>query len=139
MRRQGTGVILNVSSIVGHRSLPGGAAYAATKAAQISLTESLRVELRGTGISVCSVHPIGTETEFGDVADRESGVATTGGAIGPQQSADHVASYLVAAVRHPRPEIYPHPLSRALVWINALAPGVLDWVAFRAARKAGRL
>jgi NAD(P)-dependent dehydrogenase (short-subunit alcohol dehydrogenase family) len=44
MRRQGRGVIINVSSIVGHRALAGGAAYAATKAAQISLTESLRLE-----------------------------------------------------------------------------------------------
>ena len=31
MRRQGRGVIINVSSIVGHRSLPGAAAYAATQ------------------------------------------------------------------------------------------------------------
>ena len=137
-RRQGRGVIINVSSIVGHRSLPGGAAYAATKAAQISLTESLRVELRGTGVHACSVHPIGTETEFADVAAQESG-GKTAGALGPQQSASDVARAIVRCAKRPRPEVYPYPLSRALVWLNALAPGGLDWVSARAARRSGRL
>ena len=62
MRGQGAGVIVNVSSIVGHRALPAGGAYAATKAAQISLTEALRAELQGSGVFACSVHPIGTTT-----------------------------------------------------------------------------
>jgi NADP-dependent 3-hydroxy acid dehydrogenase YdfG len=137
-RRQGHGIIINVSSIVGHRSLPGGAAYAATKAAQISLTESLRVELSGTGVQACSVHPIGTETEFSDVAARASG-GKTAGAIGPQQSAADVARAIVRCAKRPRPEVYPFPLSRALVWLNALAPGVQDWVWARAAKRAGRI
>ena len=138
MRRQGRGVIINVSSIVGHRSLPGGAAYAATKAAQISLTESLRVELRGTEVYACSVHPIGTETEFAEVASRESG-GKSAGPLGPQQSAADVARAIVACARRPRPEVYPYPLSRALVWVNALAPGLQDWIWARAAKRAGRL
>lgn len=137
MRRQRSGVIINVSSILGHRSLPGSGAYAATKAAQISLTESLRAELRGTGVSACSVHPIGTETEFAEVAERESGRG--GGPLGPQQSAHAVARWIVRCARRPRPEVYPFPLSRALVWLNALAPGVVDFFAARSARRAGRI
>src|SRR6185436_15667526 len=70
MKRQGRGVIINVSSIVGHRAQAGGGAYAATKAAQISITESLRAELRGSGVHACTVHPVGTETEFAEVALR---------------------------------------------------------------------
>jgi short-subunit dehydrogenase len=131
-------VIVNVSSIVGKRSLPGSAAYAATKAAQVSLTESLRVELAGSGVFACSVHPIGTSTEFAEVADRLS-PGRKGGAIGPQQSADTVARAIVACARRPRPEVYPYALSRPLVWVNALMPSLVDRVAARAARKAGRL
>jgi NADP-dependent 3-hydroxy acid dehydrogenase YdfG len=138
MRRQGSGVIINVSSIVGHRSIPGGAAYAATKAAQISLTESLRVELRGTGVHACSVHPIGTDTEFVEVAARESD-GRAGGAIGPQQSAADVARAIVECARRPRAEVYPYPLARILVWLNALAPGAQDWFWARAAKRSGRL
>jgi NADP-dependent 3-hydroxy acid dehydrogenase YdfG len=139
MRRQKSGVIINVSSIVGHRSLPTGGAYAATKAAQISLTESLRAELKGTGVFACSVHPIGTTTEFGEVADRESGTKSLGGPLGPQQSALHVARAIVRCAKRPRPEVFPYPASRLLVVLNAVAPGFVDWLGSRAARKAGRV
>jgi NADP-dependent 3-hydroxy acid dehydrogenase YdfG len=138
MRKQGAGVIINVSSIVGHRAMPGGAAYAATKAAQVSLTEALRVELKDAGIAVCSVHPVGTTTEFGEVADRESG-GRTAGAVGPQQTADQVAEAIVRCARRPRPEVYPLFVSRALVALNAVSPAFVDWWARREAKKAGRL
>ena len=139
MRRQGAGVIVNVSSIVGHRALPTGGAYAATKAAQISLTEALRAELKGTGVFACSVHPIGTTTEFGEVADRESGTKSLGGPVGPQQSALDVARAIVRCAKRPRPEVFPYPASRLLVVLNALAPGFVDWWGSRAAWKAGRV
>jgi NAD(P)-dependent dehydrogenase (short-subunit alcohol dehydrogenase family) len=138
MRRQGSGVVVNVCSIVGHRALPRGGAYAATKAAQISLTEALRVELRGTGVRACGVHPVGTRTEFGEVSARESGEDVVAG-VGPQQSPRTVAEAIVRCARRPRPEVYPFPLARAIVWLNALAPGLSDWLAWRAARGAGRL
>ena len=143
MKPRGAGVIINVSSIVGHRSQPGFAAYSATKAAQVSLTESLRVELRGTGIAACSVHPIGTATEFADVADRDSPAAQRwrgqaagrkGGGSGPQQSAEAVADAIVKCARHPRPEVYPYRMARALVWINALWPAMADRMVARMAR-----
>jgi short-subunit dehydrogenase len=127
-----------VSSIVGHRALPGGAAYAATKAAQISLTESLRVELRGTGVHACSIHPIGTATEFAEVAARSS-PGRSGGPVGPQQTAAAVASAIVRCARRPRAEVYPYAASRAIVWANAIFPGLMDRVWWRSAKKAGRL
>ena len=138
MKRQGAGVIVNVSSIVGHRAMPCGAAYAATKAAQVSLSESLRVELRGTGVHVCSVHPIGTVTEFHEVLSRESGGAGVG-PMGPRQTAERVASAIVSCARRPRPEVYPYPPSRLVVWLNALSPSISDWLAYHGAKKAGRL
>ena len=133
MKKQGTGVLINVSSIVGHRSQPGFAAYSASKAAQVSLTESLRVELRGSGIAACSVHPIGTTTEFAEVADRDSD-GRKGGGSGPQQSAEAVARAIVKCARRPRPEVYPYRLARALVWINALSPSLADRMVARMQR-----
>jgi short-subunit dehydrogenase len=136
LRRQGAGVVINVSSIVGHRAMPGGAAYAATKAAQISLTEALRAELRGTGVTACSVHPVRTDTEFAEVAARES--RAPGAPIGPQQTPQQVARAIVECARRPRPEVHPYRLSRLLVWLNALAPGWVDAWAARAASRAAR-
>jgi short-subunit dehydrogenase len=138
MLRQRRGVIVNVSSIVGHRALPAGGAYAATKAAQISLTEALRVELRGTGVHACSVHPVGTETEFGEVQARLSGDAAPR-PLGPQQSAQAVADAIVRCAERPRAEVFPYWPSRGIVWLNAVAPGMVDWLAARSARKAGRI
>jgi len=138
MIRQGGGVIINVSSIVGHRALPTGGAYAATKAAQISLTEALRVELRGTGVHACSVHPVGTETEFGEVQARESGDAVAR-PLGPQQSPRAVAEAIVRCAERPRAEVFPYWPSRGIVWLNAVAPGVVDFLAARAARRSGRM
>jgi NADP-dependent 3-hydroxy acid dehydrogenase YdfG len=133
MVTQGHGVIINVSSIVGHRAMPTGGAYAATKAAQISLTEALRVELRGTGVRACSVHPIGTETEFGEVQARASGDEAHR-PFGPQRSAREVALAIVRCAERPRPEVYPYWPARALVWMNAIMPGVVDLLAARAPR-----
>lgn len=134
MRRQGTGVIINVSSIVGHRALPRGAAYAATKAAQVSLTEALRVELAGSGVHACSVHPIGTSMEFAEVAARES-EGTKDGPLGPQQSAQDVAQAIVRCAAHPRPEVYPYALSRVLPLLNSLVPGFVDRLALWGGRR----
>ena len=133
MRPQRRGIILNVSSIVGHRAMPAGAAYGASKAAQISLTEALRVELQGTGVQVMSVHPIATRTEFSAVAAKESGGRTTA-PIGPVQTAEQVADSMVRAVERPRPEIHLYPLARGLVALNALFPSVVDRWAARAAK-----
>jgi NADP-dependent 3-hydroxy acid dehydrogenase YdfG len=137
MRRQGSGVIVNVSSIVGHRAMPGGGAYAATKAAQISISEAMRVELHGSGVSVCTVHPIGTESEFREAAMLASGKAITG--VGPQQRPEAVARAIVRCARRPRPEVYPCWYSRGVTWLNALSPRLVDALAAWSGRRSGRL
>lgn len=57
MRRAGRGTLAGVASVAGYRGLPGAGAYSASKAAAIRYLESLRVELRGTGVKVATVCP----------------------------------------------------------------------------------
>lgn len=57
MKRQREGVLVGIASVAGFRGLPGAAAYSASKAAAISYLESLRVELRGSGVSVVTICP----------------------------------------------------------------------------------
>src|SRR5881409_4395335 len=64
------GGILNVSSSAGFLPIPDFAVYAATKAYVTSFSEALRAELRGTGVSVCSLCPGPVHTEFQEVAKR---------------------------------------------------------------------
>lgn len=49
--------LVGIASVAGFRGLPGAGAYSASKAAAISYLESLRVELRGTGIKVTTICP----------------------------------------------------------------------------------
>ena len=131
-RAQRRGHLIFVSSIVGQRGIAQMSGYSATKAAQAGFCEALRAEFAGTGIHVSIVYPISTETEFRDAMQRDYGHSVSG--LGPKQSVEEVARAIVACVRRPVPEVYPHRLSKALAVVNAIAPGLTD----RLVRKYGR-
>jgi short-subunit dehydrogenase len=57
MRARGQGVLCAVSSMAGHRALPGHAPYAASKAAVITFMDGLRMDLAGSGVHAMTVCP----------------------------------------------------------------------------------
>jgi short-subunit dehydrogenase len=57
MMERGRGQIVGVSSLAGFRGLPASGPYCASKAALSTLMESMRLELRGRGVTVTAVHP----------------------------------------------------------------------------------
>ncbi|MEX2528352.1 MAG: SDR family NAD(P)-dependent oxidoreductase [Gemmatimonadota bacterium] len=57
MLSAGRGRLVGISSLAGIRGLPGSSAYCGSKAAMNAFLESLRVELRGTGVGVTIVSP----------------------------------------------------------------------------------
>lgn len=61
---KGRGSILNVASMGGHLPVPNAATYAATKAFVLSLSEALHTELRGTGVTVSALCPVGVATDI---------------------------------------------------------------------------
>jgi NADP-dependent 3-hydroxy acid dehydrogenase YdfG len=60
--RQDSGAIVNTSSVFGLLGFPGQSAYCASKFAVRGFTDSLRQELRGTGVSAVNIHPGGVKT-----------------------------------------------------------------------------
>lgn len=66
MRRQGHGRIVMISSILGRIAMPWRGAYNASKHALEGLTDTLRLELRGTGIRVSLVNPGPVKSRFRD-------------------------------------------------------------------------
>jgi short-subunit dehydrogenase len=124
MRQQGRGHIINVASIVGKRAVPYSGAYCATKFALVGFSETLRIELAGSGIDVSVVCPIWTETEFFDTMKNVQQRQLK--PVGPAQSAAAVARAIVDCVRHPRPEVMPFRPARLLAVANAIAPGLID-------------
>ena len=68
MRAQRWGKIVNVGSMGGRLSFPGGGHYHATKHALEAISDALRFELRGFGIDVILLEPGLITTEFGETA-----------------------------------------------------------------------
>ena len=135
-RAQNLGHLVIVSSIVGRRGIAQMSGYSATKAAQVGFAESLRAEFAGTGVHISVVLPVSTESEFREAMARDYGHTVRG--VGPTQPAAAVARAVIASIRRPAAEVYPHRMSRGLTIINAVAPGFADKVVRRYARRRDR-
>lgn len=61
---QGSGAIVNTSSVFGLAGIPNQSAYCSAKFAVRGFTDSLRQELRGTGVTAINVHPGGINTNI---------------------------------------------------------------------------
>lgn len=122
------GQVMIVSSAAARRGLPFVGAYSSTKAAQLSLAEAMRVELAPHRIAVTSVHPIGTQTEFFQVAEANSAkrIAAPGGG-GHRHSVQRVVCGMVRAIERPKREVWSSQFTRLLLALNALMPGVGDF------------
>lgn len=78
MRKQGGGVMINITSIAGVRPRPGFNVYSASKGGAIVLTKALAIELAGDNIRVNSVSPVAADTPMlakfiGEDKDYEQG------------------------------------------------------------------
>jgi short-subunit dehydrogenase len=67
MREAKKGTLVGIASVAGFRGLPGAGAYSASKAAAISYLESLRVELKDTGVQVVTICPGYIKTPMTDL------------------------------------------------------------------------
>ncbi len=86
---QGHGHILLIGSLAGFRGLPGAIGYGASKAALMHLAENLRIDLKGTGISVQRANPGFIKTRLTDKNDFDMPQIMT-----PEVAAGHVMKAL---------------------------------------------
>jgi short-subunit dehydrogenase len=114
------GHIVNVASGVGRVPLPGSAVYSATKHAIVGLTESLRMEYRGSGLRFSLIQPAQVDTAMIDGQPRPKLLA--------QITPDDVAKAIAGAVEHNRFEVWVPRSQGASAKLSALLP--------RAAREA---
>jgi short-subunit dehydrogenase len=106
MISQKRGAILNVSSSAGFLPIPEFNVYAATKAYVTSFSESLRAELRDTGVTVTALCPGPVHTEFGDVAKRPGGEPERGPEF-VYVSVEKTVRDALAAVEADKPIVIP--------------------------------
>ena len=79
MRGAGSGRIVNLSSMGGKLTFPGGGVYHATKHAVEALSDALRFEVHEFGIDVVIIEPGLITTEFGETASASIGAVTEHG------------------------------------------------------------
>jgi short-subunit dehydrogenase len=125
MKKQGSGHIITVSSMVGKRGAPLQSAYSATKFAQAGLMESLRMELRNSPIRTTVVYPGVTETEFVSKIENRSSREIRH-PLKPL-SAARVAEAIIEMIHHPKPELYLQSFGRTLAVLNSANPKFVDW------------
>lgn len=117
------GLIINLSSIVGRRAMPGIAGYCASKAALEKMAESLRLELAADNIRVSTVYPGVTATGF----NRNSLGRSRQGRRGRRGvSPERVARAILKTVRHERRDVFITLFDRAFVTASALWPWLMD-------------
>ena len=117
-------LVVNVSSILGHRGIPLMTEYSASKFAVQGFSEALRAELAARGIDVLVASPGTTETEFFTSQVESPGTAPWSGRRGVP--ADVVARRIVNAMRRGQHEVIPSFEGRILVWLNRLSPRLVD-------------
>ena len=104
MREQGSGMILNISSLVSKNYFPGLAAYASTKYALNALSLTAREELKGEHIVVSVFHPKMTATDFGVNAHGEKYESRAGRPGMTVDTAEEVAVQIANQIESEAPE-----------------------------------
>jgi short-subunit dehydrogenase len=127
MKRQGSGVIINISSVAGHLPVPFMGVYSATKFAMNAIGKAGRLELEKFGINVLTVCPGYVRTDFGEnaIKGREPQRVRPSSVKGI--SAERVArAVLIGYLKQKREVIVPwtmHPVIK----LYQLFPGLVEW------------
>ncbi len=122
------GYVLNVASAAAFLPSPYVAAYAATKAYVLHFSEALAYELRGTGVSITTVYPGITPTEFNEVA----GAQTPRWLAASILSAEQVAAIGLRAMFARRRAVVPGWINTINAIFSRILPrGFIVWVTGR--------
>lgn len=153
MREEGDGTIINLSSLAGRLTFPGGGAYSATKFALESMSDAMRVEVEDQGIDVVLVEPGPVETQFKAraedeveelpqteaygwlydiLADRQTLGGTSPGAVSPVTVAEEIVN--AASATKPPARIPVGPIADLGVYARFLPTWASDGI-FRLVRK----
>jgi short-subunit dehydrogenase len=134
MLQQGSGSIINVSSVAGHIPLPFHAIYSATKFAMNALGKAANAELKTRGIHVMTVCPGYVRTSFGANALRGKEAKTVRPSSTRGITADRVAKAVLEAYLKQKREVVVPWTMQPMIKIYQLFPGLVEWAMVRMAK-----
>ena len=127
MRKAGRGTLACIASVAGFRGLAGNGAYSASKAAAITWMESLRTEMRGSGVAVVCICPGYIDTPMTRVNRFRMPFLLP---------ADEAARRIARAIeRRPRVAVVPWQMALVSVALRAMPGWLYDRLAAGAPRK----
>lgn len=124
-KSRGAGYILNVASTAAYQPVPFLNVYSASKAFVLSFSRGLREELRGSGVSVTTLSPGNTESDF--LINAGIGGKLKSNAERFSMTAAEVAEAGVKALLKKRSEVVPGITNRLGTWVVRWIPSA--WVA----------
>ncbi len=125
MVASGGGTIAGVASLAAFRGMPRSGSYCASKAALLSLLESVRVDLIGTGVSVVTICPGFVRSEMTDRNDPSNMYFF-------METEDGAAAMIRGIERGKRLVHFPFPFSHFVKYVVHNMPGFLfDWLVSR--------
>ena len=136
MRRQGAGQIVNIGSVLSMVVAARNSAYCASKFALLALSDTLRIELHGTGIEVISVLPAYTDTPFFDNMYQYGGTVRQSPFAG-QHPAQVAQAILRGCARHKR-QVVLTVSGQIAIWLRRLCPSLLDFFVRQSARRLAK-
>jgi hypothetical protein len=136
MRQQGAGQIVNVGSILSVVVAARNGVYCASKFALLAMSDTLRMELHGTGIEIISVLPAYTDTPFFDNMYRYGNVARMSPFQG-QHPAKVARAILRGCARHKR-QVVLTLSSRIAIVLRRFSPSLLDFIVRQTGQRAAK-
>jgi len=135
--KQSKGLLVAVASLAGLTGVPERTGYAASKHALIGFFDSLRIELRGSGVDVSVIAPDFVVSEIHKRAIGPDGEPL--GASPMMQSkimtAEDCATRIVRAIERRERQVIMSARGRLGRWLKLLAPNVIDSIAEKAIRE----
>ncbi len=122
MRARASGQIVNIGSVLGAIPYPWFAAYSSSKAGLAALSQGLRRELTGSGVTVTHVNPRAARTPFNNAQVNRFLELTGMKADDPQW----VAGRIVSAILARRETVNIGAMERIYAALNAIAPKLID-------------
>lgn len=135
MKQQGSGTIINISSVAGHVPLPFHAIYSATKFAMNAVGKAARIELKEFGINVLTVCPGYVRTDFGANAIKGRELKQVRPTSVRGITADRVAQAVLQGYVKGKREVVVPWFMHPVIKLYQLFPGLVEWGMIKMARK----
>ncbi|UBM61263.1 SDR family oxidoreductase [Candidatus Sulfidibacterium hydrothermale] len=131
------GRLVGVSSLTGKTGVPTRSGYAASKHAMAGFFDTLRIELKDTGVSVTMIYPGFVATEVRKRAFGADGKSLDESPLDESttMTVEKCVSLMIPAIAKRKREVVMTTKAKIGLWLKLLAPGLVDKIALKAVSK----